>query len=291
MTFRRVSLLIGAVALPLALSGCVAAAIPVIAAGGIAKGEIDKRDTPGTPPPTAASLPPAEIAAAAPVPAETPPPALPALPGPTAPLPGTPPVAAPVAAPFAVEAGGYTDFIRFAAAQAARDPVTSPRNSALLASSASMRPVTQECGILPPAIIIDLDPAGSKLSAAAALGNDPALAAGLAQLRSAEVTVFWASAASAVEAGRIRENLLAAGLDPWGRDPLLLMRRSDDRKELRRRETGKTHCIVAIAGDVRSDFDELFDFLRDPAAAAPLDELIGKGWFLTPPLAATMKEP
>lgn len=155
----------------------------------------------------------------------------------------------------------------------------------MLATAGSLRPITQECGILPPAVIIDLDPAGGKLDPAAPIALDPVLAEGLAQLRSADVAVFWASGATVVEAGRVRDHLLAAGLDPWGRDPLLLMRRSDDRKELRRREVAQTHCVVAIAGDSKSDFDELFDFLRNPAAGASLDELMGQGWFLTPSLA------
>jgi hypothetical protein len=39
---------------------------------------------------------------------------------------------------------------------------------------------------------------------------------------------------------------------------------------------------MAIAGDTKSDFDELFEYLKDPHAAEPLDELLGAGWFLTP---------
>ena len=41
-------------------------------------------------------------------------------------------------------------------------------------------------------------------------------------------------------------------------------------------------CVVALAGDERADFDELFQYLKNPAAAAPLEALIGKGWFLIP---------
>jgi hypothetical protein len=41
--------------------------------------------------------------------------------------------------------------------------------------------------------------------------------------------------------------------------------------------------VVAIAGDARSDFDELFDYLMDPSAALPIEALLDAGWFLTPP--------
>ncbi len=61
-----------------------------------------------------------------------------------------------------------------------------------------------------------------------------------------------------------------------------MMRRKDDRKQTRRKELGETHCVIAIAGDMRGDFDELFLFLKDPASAAPLERLIGAGWFLIP---------
>ncbi len=297
---RRAALTASLAALPLVLSGCVAAAIPVLAAGGIAKREIDNDSA--EPKPVAAVDPVGESTAPEVV---APPKPLPeALPQPVAPEPE--PQTAPAleaAAPSAsanargslivagAAMGSYGDFARYASAQAALDPVATPRNSAFLASAGSLQPVTQECGILPPAVIIDLDPAGSKLDSAAALQANPELAGGLAQLRASDVAVFWISAATALEAGKVREQLHAAGLDPWGRDGLLLMRRSEDRKDLRRREVSRTHCVIAIAGDTRSDFDELFEFLRNPAAAAPLDALIGKGWFLAPPLSAPTPAP
>lgn len=287
---RRTALACAMLALPIWLGGCVAAAIPVLAAGGIAAKEIDRERDPTSQDAIAAAVPsaprtePAPAAEAAPK-AET-----------AAEAPSAVAVAATASASAAgtvVSAGtpgSYDGFIRYAAAQAALDPVTFPRQSALLATAGSLRPITQECGILPPAVIIDLDPAGGKLDPAASIAIDATLAEGLARLRSADVAVFWISAAAAVEAGRVREHLLAAGLDPWGRDGLLLMRRTEDRKELRRRELARTHCVIAIAGDSKSDFDELFDFLRNPAAAAPLDELLGKGWFLAPSLSSATKD-
>ena len=68
-----------------------------------------------------------------------------------------------------------------------------------------------------------------------------------------------------------------------GKDQFLLIRNGDDRKQLLREDANQDVCIVAIAGDQRSDFDELFDYLRDPNAAIGLDAMLGDGWFLVPP--------
>ncbi|MCL4672356.1 MAG: hypothetical protein KJZ64_05350 [Sphingomonadaceae bacterium] len=188
----------------------------------------------------------------------------------------------------AIDGGqSYADFGSYALEQARLDPVSSPRRSAILAQPGSLKPETTECGILPPAVIVDLDPAGGKLDPASPLPFNPALATALGTLRASDVAVFWISGNGAATAGQLRDQLVATGLDPLGRDILLLMRRGTDRKDARRRELAETHCVVAIAGDTRSDFDELFDFLRNPGAAAPLEPLVGAGWFLIPsPTAA-----
>ena len=78
-----------------------------------------------------------------------------------------------------------------------------------------------------------------------------------------------------------------SGLDPTGRDPILLTLGDGDRKQTLREQAAQTACLVAIAGDERRDFDELFGYLRDPTMATNFDSLLGAGWFLVPnPLAA-----
>ena len=67
-----------------------------------------------------------------------------------------------------------------------------------------------------------------------------------------------------------------SGLDPTGRDPLLLVRNEDDRKQTLRAGGQLDVCVVAIAGDRRGDFDELFDYLRDPDGRAGLEAMIGR---------------
>jgi hypothetical protein len=38
--------------------------------------------------------------------------------------------------------------------------------------------------------------------------------------------------------------------------------------------------VLAIAGDGREDFDDLYLHLRNSAAALQLESLLGQGWFL-----------
>lgn len=166
--------------------------------------------------------------------------------------------------------------------QARRDPVDAPRQSALLEAPGTLSPVRTICSIRPPAMLIDLDPADGTFDPDMAPAPNPALAQMIASLRLQEVDIFWISSLAAVRAGSVRKALVESGLDPAGRDGLMLMRKIDDRKQIRRRELGDTHCVVAIAGDNRTDFDELYLYLKDASAAQPLEELIGAGWFLTP---------
>ena len=61
---------------------------------------------------------------------------------------------------------------------------------------------------------------------------------------------------------------------------------------LGREQLAQLSCLIAIAGDTRSDFDELYDYLLDPNDAAPLEPIIGEGWFLIPtPLLSERPNP
>lgn len=161
------------------------------------------------------------------------------------------------------------------------------RVSALLVEPGALQPETIECGMSPPAVVIDLDPAGEVLDTMRPAAPNPELGEVLGQLRAQDIAIYWISGNVAAEAGSIRRRLAEAGLDPAGRDELVLMRYDDDRKQIRRRSIGSTHCVVAIAGDARRDFDELYAYLRDQSDAAALEPLIGRGWFLIPqPLAS-----
>jgi hypothetical protein len=109
----------------------------------------------------------------------------------------------------------------------------------------------------------------------------------VARLREAGIVVLWVSQAHANQVREVADALVLSGLDPSGRDPLLLVRNEDDRKQTLRQEANLDVCVIAVAGDRRGDFDELFDYLRDPAAAVGLEVMMGAGWFIAPaPFAA-----
>ncbi|KRA81309.1 hypothetical protein ASD76_12075 [Altererythrobacter sp. Root672] len=161
-----------------------------------------------------------------------------------------------------------------------------PVESALLVTGSRLeRPDRLPCRSSTPAVILDLDQGTSAFSPSPSAQPVAGLAEGLAQLRAEGVVVMWVSAADANRVTPIGEALRSSGLDPAGKDPLLLIRNGEQRKQVLRDDANRSVCIIAMAGDRRSDFDELFDYLRDPSAAAGLDTMLGDGWFIVrPPL-------
>ena len=143
-------------------------------------------------------------------------------------------------------------------------------------------PERADCIGIRPTVLIDLDPEGGSFSPDTASRPPAGLATGLARLRSAGVAIAWVSSAPATLNEEYRDALARSGLDERGTDQLLLMRGDADRKQIRREQIAQTSCLVAIAGDTRSDFDELYDYLLNPSDADVLEPLIGEGWFLIP---------
>lgn len=303
------------------LSGCVAAALPVLAAGGLVTTRNGDRPAAGKPqvvlpaePGSSEGYAPGPATpATAPVPSAMPGAtvreaayadgstvtvinSLPVGRGPVAPVEARLTDLRELPPPSGVPAGfaadeGHAAFAAYAARQAAIPVVGGERRSALLANPASMEPETRGCSIHPAAVLIDLDPAGATIDLSRPLAGDPLLPARLAALRAEGVTIGWTTSRTADQAGAIRKALVASGLDPAGRDELVLLRFPEERKQTRREEFAKSHCVVAIAGDERADFDELFAYLRNPAAAQPLEKIIGAGWFIVPPPLTPNQEP
>ena len=197
----------------------------------------------------------------------------------------TPPLATSALAPD----DPWQRFFTYTMKQAEPAPgIVSPPQSALLVQPPALdMPVRTQCDQSePPAVIIDLD-VGSAPFAPDQLPQAPAgVAAGLAQLRLAGVEVLWISGLPAARVVDVAKALRTSGYDPEGRDQFLLLRAPQDRKQLLRENASDDVCIVAVAGDARGDFDELFDYLRVPGSAAGLDSMLGEGWFLVPPLTA-----
>ncbi len=183
-------------------------------------------------------------------------------------------------APDRVAPDPWSELVNYALSQAPAGAEQPAARSALLVSGASLElPRLRPCAARDPAVILDLDAAGKTTGAA-----PPAdLALQLERLRAAGIVVVWISQRPASEVAEVAGSLRSSGLDPAGADPLLLLRSPRDRKQALREEAARDVCPIAIAGDRKSDFDELFDYLRDPQAAAGLDSLIGSGWFIVPP--------
>ncbi|HEU4650859.1 MAG TPA: hypothetical protein VFS49_05535 [Croceibacterium sp.] len=259
---HRLALALAALALVPSLGGCVAAAlaVPVAAAAGIIGKNVRVRAATPVPARRDAAL--ADARSNPRVTLTT----LTELPAPS--IAGTP-------------LDPWLPFVDYALARAGD---TDNTQSALLAPGAASSLAEQRlaCTERQPAVIVDLDNGPAAFAPNGAIVPSPGLAEGLARLREADIVVLWLSQTSANSVREVADALQQSGLDPAGRDPLLLMRNAADRKQTLRLEANLDVCVIAIAGDRRADFDELFDYLRNPDSALGLDGMIGSGWFLAP---------
>lgn len=255
MTAARLRTLCAATALPFLLGGCVAA-VPVAASAVLAGKAVQKRHDGGERLGQADSTP---AGAAMLVPE------MKALPPPTGDT-------------------GYAAFVSYARDKAAARTPESEGDSVILAPDSRLTdPRFASCGPLAPAVIIDLDPGYATFAPDAPGTAEPGLPGQLASLRAVGVTVMWASLLPVDNAQAVYARLRDTGLDPAGIDRVLLMRPHDERKQTRRLAAARDWCVIAIAGDRDGDFDELFDYLRNPDYAAPLAFLKNAGWFIAPP--------
>lgn len=264
MTPRAAGLLLAA--LTPALSGCIAAVVP-LAAGAALVNRPDPRER-------AAKLDAAAEAASAARASDRSdmrivPTSLTALPPPDA--------AGPVGG------SAISAFRSYALAQAALVPGMGKRENAIIPDASDLRLKRGDCGSLPSAVFIDLDPGRGTFDPLAPGVADTPLAAALAELRARDVTVVWFSRLGANFAAAARATLTGSGLDPDGADELMLLRDLDERKQTLRDEVAKRLCPIAILGDERADFDELYLYLRNPDAALALDAMLDRGWFLAAP--------
>ncbi len=185
------------------------------------------------------------------------------------------------AAPPAVAGGTFFDPL-LAYAGAPEFARSDARTSAILRNPAMLEPDRTQCTQGVSTVLIDLDPEDRELLPIDTRSASPALADRLAQLRLRGVIIAWISGSSIDKMNDIRVALSQSGLDPLGIDEVLLMRSEDERKQSRRDELARNSCLIAIAGDARSDFHELYGYLLNPSDAASLEPLIGEGWFLIP---------
>jgi len=248
--------------LPILLSGCVAAAIPVVAGGMIARTKLKHKEA-ANPAPTA-QQPPHVVDTGDGKPAVAMATGLRTLPAPDG---------------EANRAGASASadvaaFIQFATDEVQKRRLIKPRPSVVLVKDVDVaQPAFVACRPQEPlAVLIDID------------GGDAGLTPDvLAQLRTAGLQIIWLSGRDVAEAVQLKDQLAAAGLMAAAEDHLSLKRGADDRKQLQRLDVAHDYCLVAIVGHKRGDFDELFDYVRQEESLAPLKSLWNHGWFLLPP--------
>lgn len=285
--------ILGLVVASLALQGCVALALPAVAAGVIGKGEVDrararakaaektfdpKSAEPqvfvGNAPP---ELPAPQVAEAFPTPPEVE-------------TPGT--MSALDRLALSDINNAYMPFARHALGEAAKRSRGEVARGAVLVESVSLStPQTVDCGNKPMAAIIDLDVApGTPAEMVVQRQNGfPAL---LETMRESDIRLIWLAETDESQLQPVLD-LLREGNDPVIRDAdlMLLGLPPKMRKQERRWQLARDYCVVAVAGDRRGDFDELYDYLRDQAYAIRLELFMGKGWFELPhPVAAIDSE-
>ncbi len=198
-------------------------------------------------------------------------------------------------APAATASSGapWRSFFSYALTQTKPSAAGDARRSAILSpeSAVQMQPRRRTCQGEDSAVIIDLDPASGRFAPEAGLKPPPGLADELALLRQVGVIVMWISDLDTSRLDAIAAALVDSGLDPAGKDPILLAIGEGDRKQSLRQQAGQNACVVAIAGDDRTDFDELFAYLRDANAAVDFDPMLGSGWFLVPATLSSSAKP
>lgn len=181
---------------------------------------------------------------------------------------------------------GYAAMTAFVLAAAEAPKGKKERRSALLdQKSLAGVPRMTDCAGQRGALLVDLDPGEKPFDLTDPPAPAPGLADRLRAIRGTGTAVVWI-ATLPESASRDLANLLAAtGLDPLGIDGMLLLRGRETRKQELLNRAGEDWCVLAIAGDRKADFDEVFDYLRNPdgPVALALEQHIGAGWFLVPP--------
>ena len=250
----------------LSLQGCAAALLPIAAAGALSKTQVDAaerarnaEDALGGEIPEALPEAPAEPQATqAIVTVGDEPPSVSAL-------------------PLSAESflNPYAAFVSYALERQGERTAGKDVRGAVLVENVSLTdPKMMSCGSKPMAVIIDTDRGASSAPVQAGLGEQ------LGRLRAADIRIAWI--------GDGDQNRMETALTPLlADDDLVLPMRADKlRKQERRWKLAKDYCVIAVAGDIRADFDELYDYLRVPDYAIRLDAFWKRGWFELPaPLA------
>jgi hypothetical protein len=186
----------------------------------------------------------------------------------------------------------YLQFARYALGEAERrEELGRVRGAVLVKNASLLEPKSIDCANKPMAAIIDLDIAPGT-PAEMEIQRQNGFATLLQVMRDGGIDIVWLAEANEARLKPITD-LLREGDAPVMRDEdmVLIGLPKKTRKQEQRWQLAQSHCVVAIAGDQRSDFDELYQYLRDQSYAIRLEAFIGKGWFELPhPVAAIDSE-
>jgi hypothetical protein len=265
------------VLLACALQACVAAALPAIAAGGLAKRQIDQGR---------------KRAHAERAPEKKPVKLVPSTPAITG-IPSTSAEPSPIDSNRPLTTAErlekpdirniYLPFARYAIEQAARRSRGEIVKSAVLVPKVSLtNPAVVPCEDKPLAAIIDLSYA-PETPTELTIEEQTGFGSLLATMRESGIAIAWIGEAGDQQVSPqidiLRKGNVPALLD---QDMQLFASRRFRKQELRW-QLARKYCVVALAGDSKSDFDELYDYLRDPDYAIRLEVFTNRGWFLLPP--------
>jgi len=188
--------------------------------------------------------------------------------------------------PVDPDSSPYASFAAYALTQSAKLAEGEGVRSVVLVPRVDIfKPETMACEGKPLAVVIDLDDTtGRDWIEAETLYRQNGLIEVLLSLRAAEISVIWLSDQPLAASGKISAILNEAGFSQSESDDFLFLDRGgDDRKQVRRWDAARNYCIVAMAGDDRADFDELYGYLRNPDGALTLEPMFNNGWFIAPP--------
>lgn len=315
---NRCALVAMALAGACALSGCVAAVVPVAAAGAIGKGATGG----GKAKPASAQL----ALASDPLPGSK----VTLLPqGSVLPPPGSAAAGPADAVPLGVNAPAgiqylygsgeaaavsvqaWRELLRYVATKASARPA----DSVVLAVGATLAaPTFAPCGDKPLAAVFDVDETvllnlGFEYDAAGGAPFDearwaawertgvgksaavPGARVALEALRTMGVTVVFNTNRSAVNAVATEQVIASAGLGAAKHNETLFLKGDDGDgsfKDGRRAKIAARYCVIAMGGDQLGDFSDLFNrgqtpiARREAALASPISTKWGAGWFILP---------
>jgi hypothetical protein len=174
----------------------------------------------------------------------------------------------------------YLPIVRYALEQAERRAAGREVRSAILVDRVSLiDPKAIDCGNKAFAVLIDLDAAPGETI----IEGEPTGFGQLLQLlRDSGIAIAWVSDRSPSVLEDDLARLRAGEIPLVGQGDIELYGWGGVSKQQHRKTLATSHCVLAIAGDQKADFDELFLYLRDPDYAIRLEAWTNRGWFLLP---------